>query len=303
MAAIRGGECGPDGLGGAYANEIETDRSIAWFGAGAKQGVLKGFDWTQVPGQMQLTVSAGAALLSELDGSGNVQDRGYLVWADTDTVVDFGAASVSARNDCLVAAFVDTEDGAVGTGSLAVGAHLVVVPGVSGTTTVRSDADIRGWLGRGGYVRLADVPIASTDTQIETANVVDARVPAVGVRQKFTPKVYAEAAPTTPVATTVFTCWYEYLSADVVLAHADVKITSSTTDPLIDLPVPAQYRQLGIGSCGLWGSSAAADQNGQAHMFTDFGKLVCAVAWTTGYRDANAGDVCRYTVMYTVAAE
>lgn len=172
MTAVRGGPAGPDGLGGSFQNEAETDRSAWWLALTGKQGVLKGFTLAGVGGLMALDVAAGSAVVSELDGSGNVQQRGYLVWADSTTRVTFGAASASARNDALVAAFVDTEDGAVGTGALAVGAHLVVIPGVSGTSTVRTDAQIRAWLGRGGYIRLADVPIASSDTQINTANIV-----------------------------------------------------------------------------------------------------------------------------------
>lgn len=173
MTLIRGGPAGPDGSGGAYPNEVETDRSAWWHALGGRQGVLKGFAHSGVAGQMALDFTPGAALVGERDATGVASlDRGYLVWADSTTRVSFGTASASDRNDAVVAAFVDVEDGPVGTGGLDVGPHIVVVPGVSGTTTPRTDTQINDYLGRGGWVRLLDVPIASTDTEINVANVV-----------------------------------------------------------------------------------------------------------------------------------
>jgi hypothetical protein len=173
VTQILGGPIGPDGLGGAYQNLIETDRAAWWHGMGGHQGVLYGFVHSQVPGSMQLSFTAGAALLAERDGSNNLLDRGYLARAESDTVVTFGAASASNRNDAVVIAIIDTEDGDVGTGALAVGAHIVVVPGVSGTTTPRTDTHIKDYLGRGGWIRLLDVPIASGSTQIATGTITN----------------------------------------------------------------------------------------------------------------------------------
>jgi hypothetical protein len=177
MTLIRGGPAGPDGLGGAYPNTVEADRAALWSALGGRQGVIRGFVASGVAGQMSLSFTAGAALVAERDAAGTPDTtfRGYHVWSDTATVVQFGPASPSARNDAVVAAFVDTEDGPVGTGGLAAGPYLVVVPGVSGTSTPRTDAQITAWLGRGGWIRLLDVPIASTDTQINVATMVDQR--------------------------------------------------------------------------------------------------------------------------------
>lgn len=172
MTGVNAGWIGPDGLGGAYKNTASVIEAQTWYALGGKQGVLKGMTTAGVAGSMALDVAVGAALVSRRDGSNNVQDMGYLVPVPTTTRVTFGAASVGARNDALVCAVVDTTDGPVGTGGLSVGGHLVVVPGVSGTATARTDAQIQAWLGRGGFVRLADVPIASTDTQINTTNIV-----------------------------------------------------------------------------------------------------------------------------------
>ena len=169
---VDAGWIGPDGLGGAYKNKAEVLQAQTWFALGGQQGVIKGMGLTGVPGSMSITVATGSCLVSRRDGSNNVQDMGYLLPVQTATTVAFDPASPSARNDALVAAVIDTTDGAVGTGGLAVGGQLAVVPGVSGTSTPRTDAQIAAYLGRGGFVRLADVPIASTDTQINMANVV-----------------------------------------------------------------------------------------------------------------------------------
>lgn len=171
MALVRGGPAGPDGVGGAYQNEVETDRSAWWQALGGRQGVLRGLAISQVAGQMQLSLSAGSALLAERDASAGLLARGYFLWTDVATVVSFGAASPSARNDALVAAFVDTAAGPVGTGGLPVGAHLVVVPGVSGTTTARTDAQVTAFLGRGGWLRLANVPVAAGAAQIDVGGI------------------------------------------------------------------------------------------------------------------------------------
>jgi hypothetical protein len=171
LTAIRGGPAGPDGAGGSYQNEVESDRAAWWWALGGKSGILNGFVYSQVAGTMALDWTKGAALVSERDGSAVEQNRGYLVWADSTTRTTFGAASASARKDSVVAAFVDTEDGAVGTGALATGPHLVVVPGTSGVSTPLSDAAIQTWLGRGGFVRVMDVLINPSDTKINLSNV------------------------------------------------------------------------------------------------------------------------------------
>lgn len=174
MTLVRGVPAGPNGLGGAYENPVEGDRAAFWAATGGRQRVLRGLAASGVAGQMSLSLSPGQAVVDERDAAGAAGTtlRGYLVWSDVATIVQFGPASPSARNDAVVAAFVDVEDGPVGTGALTVGAHLVVVPGVSGTATARTDAQITAWLGRGGWLRLFDVPVAATDTQINVANVV-----------------------------------------------------------------------------------------------------------------------------------
>jgi hypothetical protein len=171
---IRGMPAGPQADGvTAFENEVESDRAALWDALGGRQGVIRGFVHSGVAGAMALDFTPGSGLVEERDASGNtgVTHRGYHVWSDVTARVTFDPASASARNDAVVLAFVDVEDGALGTGVSEVGGQLVVVTGVSGTTTPRTDADINAWVGKGGWVRLMDVPIASTDTEINVANI------------------------------------------------------------------------------------------------------------------------------------
>jgi hypothetical protein len=174
LAQIKGAFLGPSDAAGtvAFLNRLDSRRveTLAVFGGHA--GIWEGFVYSQVGGQMQLSFTAGIGMAAERDGSQVELRRGYVIWNDVATVVQFGAASAANRNDAVVLAAVDPEDGAFGTGALVADGHLVVIPGVSGTTTVRTDAQIATWLGRGGWVRLLDVPILSTDTQINTATIV-----------------------------------------------------------------------------------------------------------------------------------
>ena len=174
MTQILGGVAGPADTAGtvAFQNTADADRTWLWYSLqrGRSSGViLEGFEPSVVSGQMQLSFTQGAVVCAERDGSGTSLRRGYLVYSDGAVTVPFGAASASARNDAVVAAFVDPEDGAPGTGGLATGGHLVVVPGVSGVTAVRTDTEIRTFLGRGGFLRLYNVPIAAGSTEINLA--------------------------------------------------------------------------------------------------------------------------------------
>jgi hypothetical protein len=173
MPLIRGVPAGPNGSGGSFANEVEADRAALWDALGASQGVIRGFVHSGVAGAMALDFTAGSGVLGERAADGTASlPRGYHVWADVTTRVPFDPASASARNDAVVLAFVDTEDGPLGTGVTEAGPQIVVVKGVSGTTTARTDADINGWLGRGGWTRLMDVPIAAGSTEINLATIV-----------------------------------------------------------------------------------------------------------------------------------
>lgn len=173
---ILGAPAGPNGTGGSLNNPVEADRAMLWDALGSRQGVLRGFGYTTVAAAMALDIAAkSAALVGERAGDGTASlERGYHVYTPEGaaTRVTFAAASASARNDAVVAAFVDTEDGALGTGVTAVGPQIVTVTGVSGTTTPRTDADINAWIGRGGWVRLYDVAIPAGSTEISAANVV-----------------------------------------------------------------------------------------------------------------------------------
>lgn len=167
---------GPDGLGGSFQNDVGTRRASDWWELGGRAGVLSGLSWAQVTGLMALDLAAGAAMVPVRDASAVVQSEGYMLRTTPGSAtvrVFFTPASASARNDALIGCVADTSIGSAGTGGLANGGWLAVVPGVSGTVTPRTDAQINAWVGGGGWDRYADVPIASTDTQINTANIAN----------------------------------------------------------------------------------------------------------------------------------
>jgi hypothetical protein len=177
MVAVKAGFIGPQADGTTpFQNPLDVRRVETFLALGGRSGLLSGFFYTVVAGQMQLSFPPGEALIAERDGSNNELRRGYLLWSDTTVIAQFGAASAAARNDAVVMAVVDVEDGAQGTGAIGVGGHIVVVPGVSGTTTPRTDAQIQTYLGRGGFHRYADVAIPAGSTQISAGNVALTRV-------------------------------------------------------------------------------------------------------------------------------
>lgn len=170
MVAVQAGLIGPQANGSTpFHNPLDVRRHEYWVSTGGRSGIVKGLVPSVVAGQMQLSFTAGGAVVCERDGSQVELDRAYSLYSPSTAVVQFGAASASNRNDAVVAAVVDVEDGAQGSGAIGVGGHLVVVPGVSGTTTPRTDAQIAAYLGRGGFHRLYDVPVASGSTQINLA--------------------------------------------------------------------------------------------------------------------------------------
>lgn len=180
MPLVNGGPIGPDGLGGAYKNTDADDRAALWQSLGAAQVMLAGGALTYPVGVLAVDVATFRALVAERDSSGVRLSRGYHAWADVSTRAVFAAPSASARNDALVLVVADTSAGAgaFGTGVTQAGAQIVVVTGVSGTTVPRTDTEVQNWVGSGGWMRLADVRIDPTDTEVKAANVTKANVTA-----------------------------------------------------------------------------------------------------------------------------
>jgi len=162
MVAIKGDGIGPLDASGTTTpfagNALDTVRHGYYLaarggGIGGKGGILEGLVPSIVAGQMQLSFTAGSAFAPERDASAIPLARGYDVWNDAASVVQFTAAHATLpRIDTVVAAAVDGEDGAVGTGALAYGYHLAVVPGTPNASPVTpTDANITTYLGRGGW--------------------------------------------------------------------------------------------------------------------------------------------------------
>lgn len=174
---IDAGPIGPDESGGQYRNRVLTDRAVWWDSIGARQGIRRGGDLSTVAGQMAMEMTDFLAFVEERDSAGSTggTGRGYAVWTDDTVVASFDVASASDRMDALVVAFADTSVGtaAFGTEVNSAGGQVVVVPGTSGVTTPVTDSDINDAIGSGGWVRLADVLVESTDTEINPANVTE----------------------------------------------------------------------------------------------------------------------------------
>ncbi|QPB09933.1 hypothetical protein CPT_Sitrop_018 [Streptomyces phage Sitrop] len=117
----------------------------------------------------------------------------------------------------------------------------------------------------------------------------------------FTPRVFAAANLTTPVAASpnAAVCKYKYLDADLVVAHAEVALTAAVVGIHLELPVPASHRQIQIGTALLWGTGVPADQTGMAYMSAQLGHVIIAAA-SAGFRDAASGQTMRYHVTYQV---
>lgn len=181
MVAIKGRAIGPVDASGSTTpfagNALDSVRHETYLnarggGIGGKGGIHEGFVPSIVAGQLQLSFTAGSAFAPERDASSVPLARGYDVWNDAASVVQFGAAHATlGRIDTVVAAAVDGEDGAVGTGALAIGFHLVAVPGTAAASPAAPlDSAITTFLGRGGWTRLYDVLVPAAATQLILAN-------------------------------------------------------------------------------------------------------------------------------------
>lgn len=174
MTMMKGGPAGPDPAqgDGRFRQDVDFDRAALWDSLGGRQGILRGLTHTLVAAQLSVDLAAGAAVVEERTAVGALGlGRGYHVWADVATRVTFDVPSAAARSDALVVGFADTEDGALGASVTQVGGQAFIVKGVSGTSTPRTDAQINAALGRGGWLRYADVVINPGDTQVNPAGV------------------------------------------------------------------------------------------------------------------------------------
>jgi hypothetical protein len=155
----------------ARRNDIEDYRALVWEMFGLAQGVLRGFVMTPTVGSLAVDFTAGAAVVEQRGTDITGDGRGYYIYNDTTTVVTFNAPSAATRSDAVVFAWVDRQYGALGTGVTAGGPQIIVVPGVSGSSTPRTDAQIQTAIGVGGWFRYADVLIAPGNTVVAPGNI------------------------------------------------------------------------------------------------------------------------------------
>lgn len=175
MAAIDGIPIGStdDAETTQFQNKLTIRKAETFLSLGGRSGVLEGWAYSTVAGQMQLSVAVGSGAVAARDASQVEQRWGYVAQTRTATTVVFGAASAGNRKDALVFAACDPQEAGSfpGTGGLTAGHHLVAVPGTSGVTTALTDAAIAAYVGSGGFHRIADVLIPSGSTQISSGNI------------------------------------------------------------------------------------------------------------------------------------
>lgn len=157
----------------AFQNKLTIRKASQFLTLGGRSGILDGWVYSTVAGQMQLSFAAGSGMVAARNASQVEQKWGYVAQTRAATIVQFGAASAGNRKDALVFAACDPQEAGTfpGTGALAAGGHLVVVPGTSGVTTALSDSAIATYIGSGGFHRIADVLIPSGSTQISSGNI------------------------------------------------------------------------------------------------------------------------------------
>jgi hypothetical protein len=179
MTAIKGVWGAVDSSAVAWRNDIEDYRALAWEAFHQSQGVLRGFTMTLDVGSLSVTFAPGAAIIEQRGTDINGDGRGYFVYNDVNTTVAFGTPSAASRNDAVVFAWGDPQYGALGASATPPGGPMiVVVPGVSGSTVPRTDAQIQTAIGVGGWFRFADVIIAPGNTSVQAGNVTSANVDA-----------------------------------------------------------------------------------------------------------------------------
>lgn len=157
----------------AFQNKLTIRKASQFLSLGGRSGILDGWAYSTVSGQMQLSFAAGSGMVAARDGSQVEQRWGYVAQTRAATIVQFSVASAGNRKDAVVFAACDPQEAGTfpGTGALAAGGHLVVVPGTSGVTTALSDSAIATYLGSGGFHRIADVLIPSGSTSISSGNI------------------------------------------------------------------------------------------------------------------------------------
>lgn len=177
MTQIKGVYGAVDDTLAAWRNDIEDIRAMLWSAFGRVQGVRRGFVMSLDVGALSVTFTPGEAIIEQRGTDITGDARCYFVYNDVNTTVTFGAPSASSRNDALVFCWGDRQYGALGASVPSPGGpQIVVVPGVSGSTTPRTDAQIQTAINVGGWFRFADVIIAPGNTSVQPGNVTLANV-------------------------------------------------------------------------------------------------------------------------------
>ena len=256
----------------------------------SQAGISSGLS-VSVDGSDVVTVTAGNAIIS---GEDAVTGTG-VYRAGIGSAVTGNLEARDATNGRIDLVVIRQYDPSV------VGAHTLytsAIEVIKGTPSATPGVPTRPSMA----LELARITVPASGGGTATVNLSNrVSAAAVGISTgwvNFLPNVYAAASPTTPVGgVTRGVCKYRR-QGGLIIAQADVAVSSSVTSPLIDLPVQALERQFTIGTSALWGATTPASQTGAAYMFTGGDKLVASVRYTSGYNDAVSGNAIRYHVAY-----
>jgi hypothetical protein len=163
-----------DDAAAAWRNSIEDIRALIWNAWGRSQGIVTGFVMTPTVGSLAVDFTAGAGIIEQRGTDINGDGRAYFVYNDVTSTVTFSAPSAASRSDAVVFCWGDPQYGALGASAASPGGpQIVVVQGVSGSTTPRTDTQIQTAIGVGGWFRFADVIIAPGNTTVQPGNITD----------------------------------------------------------------------------------------------------------------------------------
>ena len=270
--------------------------------ANEKQGLAALFAQSATPGVATTGVLYGLAVSQTTTASGSVQisqGAGVVQASFTD------GASLLTNPDPTLDVLTANPVGSLGRNDIvvfdALTAKVSVVVGTPNAAPTDPTVPATS-------LKLARLRHAANATSIPTAKVDDLRVytsllqPSKSGWQDFTPRVYSNMVGSeTPVAGTVVYARWRMADPHTVHAVAQVTFTNATTGGAgIDLPIPGVIRSADCGSAGLFGlGGAPTDQSGIGFMNAAMNKLIIT-AYSTGFRDAAAGNTLRYSVFYEV---
>lgn len=157
---------------GSFQTPVELDRNWVAAVGGRRSGRIRYNDFalTPSPTAMQMTIAKGDAVVMGAETS-TIQG-GYYAWSNASETINWPAAAGSPRIDSLILRVIDTQYGTDGSGNGALWQVVSGTPSGSPVAVTNAQLDAGGALHRpGGYLRVADVLVPASVTNLSTATV------------------------------------------------------------------------------------------------------------------------------------